>query len=374
MKMAQAHQVYALEPVLYMAFELGDKTWLLGFSNGHKERKKSVTALDTQAVLDEIQLAKKKSGLPEDCKVISCYEAGWEGFWLARWLASAGIINYVLDSAAIETNRRKKKVKTDKVDTSKLLNLLWRYCAGEKKAFQQVRVPSQQAEAERQLHRERKTLVENRGSHVVRINSLLRSQGIRWEKQGNFLDELEQMRLWTGEPLPEDLKQRLKREWARYEFVDRQIEELEKLQKQRIAEDESCKGIAQLMRLKSVGPQSAWILEKEIFGWRDIKNRRELGALVGLTPTPYCSGQSEHEQGISKAGNRRVRTLMIELAWGWIRYQPHSKLSMWYMERFASGSKRQRRVGIVALARKLIIQLWQYRTTGVLPAGAALKA
>lgn len=378
MKMTPTHQVYVSEPVLYMAFELSDKKWVLGFSNGSKTRQITVEALDRQAVLKEIASAKKKLGLPEDCRVISCYEAGWEGFWLARWLATEGIENYVLDSSAIETNRKSKSAKTDRIDAEKLLWLLLRFCGGEKKAISIVRVPSPFEEDERQLHRERDKLVKNRGSHATRINSLLRGQGLRWDKRKEFLSQLEEMRLWDGSALEEGLKSRLQREWSRNQLVDSQIKSLEKEQWDCIkasgdGEKESADGIRQLMTLKAVGPQTSWCLEKEFFSWRKFKNRREVGSLSGLTPMPYNSGESSREQGISKAGNKRVRAIMIELAWSWLRYQPQSQLSLWFEERFAKGGKRHRRVGIVALARKLLIQLWQYRETGVIPPGAELK-
>lgn len=363
------------EPVLYMVFELADKNWKLGFSDTRKDRIRTVTALDTDAVLVEISLAKKKFGLPSNCKTVSCYEAGWEGFWLARWLESEGISNYVIDSSAIEVNRRAKKAKTDKIDTRKLLNLLIRYCGGEEKAIRIVKVPDIEPEDDRQPHRERKELVKERGTHWVRIKSLLRAQGLRAGTKPGFLKKLEGFRLWNKEPIPEQLKERLKREWERHEAVDQQIKKIETEQKRLVEDGEKAvfKMVYQLMMLKGVGYQSAYILVMEFFGWRKFKNRKELASLAGLAPTPYDSGESNREQGISKAGNRRVRSLMIELAWLWVRYQPESQLTLWYNERFGRNGKRSKRVGIVALARKLLVGLWRYLETGAIPEGAIVK-
>ena len=374
MQATQGTYSNVIEPTLYMVFELGDKTWKLGFSDGGKERIKQVKALDTCKVLEEISLAKKKFGLEQDCKVISCYEAGWEGFWLARWLESVGITNHVIDSSAIEINRRAKRAKTDKIDTRKLLNLLVRYCAGETQAIRIVRVPDSEPEDDRQANRERKELVKDRGRHWVRIKSLLRAQGLRMETKTDFLKQLDELRLWNAEALPVQLKERLQREWERHEAVHRQIQHLEAQQKRLVEEagKETYRLVAQLMMLKSVGYQSAYTLVMEFFGWRQFRNRRELASLAGLTPMPYDSGESSREQGISKAGNRRIRTLMIELSWLWVRFQPHSALTLWFMKRFGHGSKRQRRIGIVALARKLLVGLWRYLETGAIPEGAIL--
>lgn len=361
--------------VLYMALELGDKKWKLGFSNGSKQRLKTVEALNTKQVLEEISKAKEKLGLAKDSPVISCYEAGWEGFWLARWLESEGIVNYVLDSSAIEVTRKAKQTKTDRVDVEKLLSLLMRYCNGEKKAIRIVRVPTPAEEDRRQLDRERDCLVKERGRHWVRIKSLLRSQGLRVEQARNFEDQLERMRCWNGDPVGAELKERLVRECQRHEQVDQQIRYLEKKQKDlvRALGNHAHKQIAQLMLLKSVGYQSSWRLVMEFFSWRKFKNRRELASLAGLTPTPSDSGESKREQGISKSGNRRVRTLLIELSWLWVRNQPNSALTIWFEKRFGKGGKRHRRVGIVAVARKLLIELWRYLETGVIPEGAILK-
>lgn len=368
-------QNYSTATVLYMAMELGDKSWKLLFSNGTKKRGKTVEALNQGQLLKEIGLSKERLKLPADCGVIACYEAGWEGFWLAHWLRSVGVTVYVVDSAAIEVNRRSRRAKTDRVDVEKLLQLLLRYVQGEKDALHVVNVPSIEDADARRLHRERKTLVAERGRHWVRIKSLLRAQGLRVTDKRDFPAQLDALRCWNGEPLPPDLQAELMREWVRYELVEGQVRELEAQQKVRVAEGGTVamQQIQGLMALKAVGWQSAWLLVHELFAWRRFRNRRELASLVGLTPTPYSSGDNEREQGISKAGNRRVRTAMIELAWLWLTHQPGSALSRWYRQRFGAGGKRQRRIGIVALARKLLIALWRYLEFGEIPVGAAFS-
>lgn len=373
MKAALQIRSYNGEPVVYMAMELADKRWKLQFSDGSRKRTKTVEALNRGEVLEALARAKEKFKLPADCRVVSCYEAGREGFWLARWLGAEGIENLVVDASAIEVNRKAKRAKTDRVDVDKLMRQLQRYVGGEAEALTVVRVPSDESEDWRHLHRERESLVRERGRHWVRIGSLLRTQGLRVESKARFIETVEGLRRWDGSAVPGELMAQVKREWTRHELVDGQIRELERLQKERVqqAAGEGALGlVSQLMRLKGVGWQSAWVLVMEFFAWRGFNNRRELAAVAGLTPTPYHSGDSEREQGISKAGNRRIRRLMVELAWLWLRYQPASALSRWYERRFGGGGKRLRRIGIVAMARKLLIALWRYLSHGELPEGA----
>jgi transposase len=239
-----------------------------------------------------------------------------------------------------------------------------------------VRVPTPAEEDQRRLHRERERLIKERGSHSARIQSLLVAHGIRLKLGTDFLVQLEGARDGLGSAPGADLKAELVREYARYRLVDEQIRGLEQEQKARAEAGlgEAMRQVNGLMRLKGVGWQSSWVLVMEFFAWRAFRNPRQVGACAGLTPTPYSSGDREREQGISKAGNRRVRTLMIELGWLWLRYQPGSALSQWFQRRFAGGGKRMRRIGIVALARKLLIALWRYVTDGVIPEGAVLKA
>lgn len=362
--------------VLYMALELSNKRWKLGFSNGERQRQVSIEAGDWGSLNDQITRAREKLGLPAACRVVSCYEAGRDGFWIHRALVDQGIENRVIDSASIEVNRRKRRAKSDRVDVKAMLRLLQRYWQGERGMLSVVRVPTLEAEDHRRLHRERERLLTERGAHSARIKSLLVAHGIRLPLNGDFLVQLDTARGGLGYALGADLKAELVREHERYRLVDEQIRGLEQEQKAR-AEAGVGKAMEQvngLMQLKGVGWQSSWLLVMEFFAWRAFQNQRQVGACAGLTPTPYSSGDSEREQGISKAGNRRVRTLMIELSWLWLRYQPGSALSRWFQCRFAGGGKRMRRIGIVALARKLLIALWRYVTDGVIPEGAVLKA
>lgn len=367
----------ALHRVLYMAMELSHKKWKLGFSNGEKNRVKTVDARDWKALLAEIELAKYKLGCAADCKVVSCYEAGRDGFWIHRALIAAGIENQVLDSASIEVSRRKKQVKTDRVDVIALLRLLMRYMNGEKAALPSIRIPTVAEEDDRRLNRERDRLLKERGSHSARIKSLLVTHGIVLERLSGVPRLLKTSRAAvTGYALPPELKSELSREYERYELVDGQIRQLERLQIERAESQDipAMHNIQHLRSLRGVGWQSSWILSMEFFNWRQFKNAKQVGACAGLTPTPYDSGDSTREQGISKAGNKRIRKLMVELSWLWLRYQPDSHLSQWFEKRFGSGGKRMRRIGIVALARKLLIALWRYLEQGVIPQGAVLKA
>jgi transposase len=296
--------------------------------------------------------------------------------WLHRYLLKEGIENLVVDSASIEVNRRAKRAKTDRIDVGKLLRMLIRYDIGEKKVWSVVRVPSVEAEDRRHLHRQLTTLKGDRTRHNNRIKGLLAGQGVRMPVQGDFLERLETVRLWDGSPLLFGLRSRLEREYACWQFVDQQIKELETERREmiRTAADPSVEQVRQLLLLRGLGENSAWLFVMEFFSWRDFRNRREVGSLAGLTSTPYQSGDEAREQGISKAGNCPVRAMAIEIAWSWLRNQPHSELSLWFQRRFAHGSKRVRKIGIVALARKLLIAFWRYLEAGEIPAGAQLKA
>lgn len=367
----------ATDLVLYMAMELSHKKWKLGFSNGEHIRVKTIAAGDWSALRAEVELTKTKLNCPGDARVVSCYEAGRDGFWIHRALIAEGIENHVLDSASIEVSRRKKQVKTDRVDVNALLRLLMRYVSGERAALHSICIPTVEAEDQRRLTRERERLLKERGAHSARIKSLLVAHGIRLAR----LSELPRLlptatAAVTGYALPADLKAELAREYERYVLVDRQVKVLEKLQHERAASGDSAAihMIQQLLSLRGVGWQSSWGLSTEFFSWRQFKNAKQVGACAGLTPTPFDSGDSTREQGISKAGNKRIRKLMVELAWLWLRYQPHSALSQWFEQRFGSGGKRMRRIGIVALARKLLVALWRYLEHGALPQGAVLKA
>lgn len=374
--MKTAHQD-TKSSVLFLALELSNKKWKLGFSNGVKNRIRSIDAGDWLSLQSELVKAKEKLNIQPTGSVTSCYEAGRDGFWIHRALVDEGINNYVIDSASIEVSRRKKQVKTDRVDVLALLGLLKRYAHGEANALNIIRIPTVDEEDQRRLSRERERMLKERGAHSARIKSLLIAHGIRLEKISHLPKILPKVKAAViGYELPADLKSELTREYERYELVNNQIKAQEHLQIKRAESQDvpAMRNIQHLRTLKGVGWQSSWILTMEFFNWREFENAKQVGACAGLTPTPYDSGDSVREQGISKAGNKRIRTLTVELAWLWLRYQPGSRLSQWFEERFGHGGKRMRRIGIVALARKLLIALWRYLSQGVLPEGAILKA
>ena len=364
-------------PALYLALELSNRSWKLAFSTGHgqKPRFRNVPARDLDALTREIVLARTRFGLSDSVPLISCFEAGRDGFWIHRFLESQpGRHNLVVDSASIEVNRRRRRIKTDRIDARKLLSMLIRYHNGEVRVWSVVHVPSPEAEDARHLHRELLTLTSDRTRITNRIKGLLAAQGLSVSSLGPGLpDRLDDLRLWDDAPLPPQLRQRLEREWLHRRDVSQRIRLIEKLQTQRLeasTHDPALELVRQFMTLKGIGLQSAWLFTFEFFAWRNFQNRREVGALAGFTPTPYQSGDDSFDQGISKAGSAITRAMAIQIAWGWLQFQPNSALTLWYHRRFASGGPRMRKIGIVALARRLLIELWRFSETGVLPDGA----
>jgi transposase len=370
----ELNSITVTTPVLYVSLELGWKTWKLAFTIGlgQKPRLRTIAARDVGALLAEIKTAKKRFGLPDGAVVACCYEAGRDGFWLHRFLQAQRVENIVVDSSSIEVNRRKRRAKSDRLDAVKLVEMLVRWCNGERKVWSVVRVPSPADEDRRHLHRELIELKAERTAHVNAIKGLLAGIGLAATVDSHFPERLVELRLWDGSAVPQAVKERLLREFQRWEFVERQIQELEQQRKQAIRQGKSVEmdQVRWLLNLKGIGSNGAWLLVHELFSWRRFENRRQLASLAGLSPTPYDSGGSRREQGISKAGNRRVRWMMVQLAWGWLQYQPESELSKWYERRFGGGNSRVRKIGIVALARKLLIALWKYLETGEPPAQA----
>lgn len=358
---------------LYIGIELSNSKWKLMFGNRIKKRLKVIRARDLKEFEVEIAKAIKRFNMEGEVKIFSCYEAGRDGFWFHRHLTKTGIENHVVDSSSIEVNRRRRRAKTDRVDANKLVDMLISYVKGEEKRWSVVRVPSEEAEDVRRLNREIDRLKKERSAHTNRIGSLLILHGIEGGISRNFPGYLETLTSCDGKKVPKKIKAEILREYERYKLIQEQLKELEK-EKEKMLEEGGMQAtqVKALQILKGIGPISAWNLVFEFFGWRRFNNGKQVGAAAGLVPTPYNSGDKEIEQGISKSGNRRIRSMMIELGWFWLRYQPESKLSKWFHKRFGSG-KRIRRIGIVALARKLLIDLWRYLETGVLPEGAILK-
>lgn len=373
---AVQRQAYEAGTVLYMAMELSNSKWKLGFSNGQRMRRKSIDARDRQRLVEEVDLAKHKLGLEPEARVMVCFEAGRDGHWIYRWLSAEGFEVLEIDSSSIEAPRGRKHVKTDRVDVEKLLDLLLRYCLGFRQAFRVVRVPPEEAEAAQRLHREDEYLLRQRMRVSNRIKGLLVTQGlVDVPLKRGFVAWLEEVQLWDGRSLSSELKVELRRLHAQYELMDGQMAEVAQAYQQELLSDTAVGDKRRKLELvKSIGPKTSRVLSAEVFSWRVFRNGKQVGGMSGLTPTPSQSGDVNREQGISKAGNRRVRRVMIELAWLWLQWQPDSALSQWFNRRFAHGGKRMRRIGIVALARKLLIALWRYVEWGVIPEGAVLKA
>jgi transposase len=374
----ETEHIVKVDGYLYMAIELSRKKWKLGFSDGKSGQPRVVTieARDVQRMKEEIEKAQKRFGLDGPVQVRSCYEAGREGFWVHRALRAKRIENVVVDASSIEVNRRSKHAKTDRMDVEKLVRQLIRYWQGEHTVWSVVRVPSREAEDARQLHRDMEILKKERRSHRARIQSILFTQGIDTAVGSKFLKELDQLRCWNGEPISEEMKARLVREYRRLQVADADLGILKKQQQEQLRESKTpaIEKVRLLQKLCSIGMTSSWTFVMECFGWRKFENRRQVAGALGITPMPYQSGDSRREQGISRSGNRRMRAMAVEIAWLWLRLQPDSKLSRWYQTRFGGGGARMRRIGIVAMTRRLMIDLWRYLEKGVVPEGARLKA
>lgn len=363
---------------LYVAFELGNTEWKLAMTTALEQPARLCTmpARDRKAFARELTRAKQHFGLPAIAAVQSCYEAGRDGFWLHRYLESVGVQNRIVDSASIEVNRRRRRTKTDRLDARKLVTMLLRADAGEPHVWSVVNVPTLIDEDRRQMHRELLFARRDRGRHTNRIKGLFAAQGVPLVRLLDFPTHLSKARLWNGEPLPPLVRARLQREW---DTVGQYTLRIRALKKERRAllkatDDPAIAQVQQLHQLLGIGIDSAWLYVMEFFAWRQFRNRRQVGALAGLTATHYQSGDMQHEQGISKAGNRWVRALMINTAWAWLRFQPDSALAQWYQTRFGTGSGRVRKIGIAALARKLLIALWRYLENNTIPEGAVLRA
>jgi transposase len=368
----------AAAETLFMSFELGSTTWKLAFATtrGMRPRLRTIASRDLGRLRAEIAQAKKRMGLTADARVRSCYEAGRDGFWLHRALCADGIDNVVVDPASITVDRRARRAKTDRIDAMALVIQLMNADAGDRRGWRELHVPSVQAEADRQLQREWEVVRDDRTRLRNRIQGLLATQGVSLELTAGFADHLTAVRLWDSTPLPPELVRRLTRDWTQLQQVEERLTTLKRLRRERVRKDRTDVVATQtrkLAQLRGIGLNGARTVTTELFAWRDFTNARQVGAMIGLTPTPYRSDQRVVEQGIGQSGNRRVRALSIELAWSWLRWQPHSELSRWFDARFAQHA-RARRIGIVAVARKLMIALWRYVETDTVPKDAVLKA
>jgi transposase len=373
----RAMQCTAADATVYLAFELGSTKWVLAFTTAmaQRPRLRQIAAGDLEALSREVTAAKERFGVPT-AAVRSCYEAGRDGFWLHRWLMAHGIDTVVVDSASIEVNRRARRAKTDRLDAGKLLQQLLRWAAGESRAWRVVHVPTPEAEAARQLTREIATVRADRIRSRNRLQGLLASQGIRVPLTRRFGERIATLTRGDGPPLAEAWRARLQREWASVQQIEERLTLLHAARRTQTQAPTTRVAVVaqQLTRLKGIAEASAAVYSAELFGTRTFQNGRQVGALTGLVPVPYRSDQRVQDQGISKAGRAELRRVSIQVAWCWLRWQPHSDLAQWFARRFAAAGARSRRIGIVAVARKLVIALWRFVAHGVMPAGAQLKA
>jgi transposase len=367
---------------VFVAMELSKSAWLLaaqgspsGKASSHRLEGGDIAGL--LVLLRRLQ-AREQQACGRPVQIILGYEAGYDGFWLQRRLAAEGITCWVMDPGSLQVDRRARRAKTDRLDAAMLLRALMAWWRGDRAACHMVQVPSVEREDARRTHRERQRLITERVQHVNRIKGLLATQGIydyrplrrdRWER-------LEDLRTGDGRELPPRLRREIEREFRRLELVLEQIAATEAERDATVAapaaEDADAAMVAQLARLGGIGPELATVLVREAL-YRPFANRKEVAAYAGLTPSPYASGDRHRDQGISKAGNPLLRKAMVELAWLWLRYQPDSALARWFTERVGSVRGRIRKIMAVALARKLLVALWRYLTTGLLPEGARLK-
>ena len=364
-----------------LAIELSTKSWIVAANTPLSEKisRYKLKGCDWKGLLELIEKIRARVAreLNRPVEIISCYEAGYDGFWLHRLLEAHGIRNYVIDPASIQVDRRARRAKTDNIDVAQLLRSLMAYLRGDPKVWSVVRVPSVAEEDARRLHRERDRLITERVQHVNRVKGLCAVHGIYdYEPlRSNRMLRLEQSRTGDGRKLPPYLKAEIVGELQRLELVLTMIKTIEAERKAIISAKSphlNVKKIQDLIKIKSIGPGISTVLVGEVF-YRKFNNRQQLGSYVGLTPSPFQSGPMSRDQGISKAGNPKARTVMIELAWIWLRYQPNSPLSVWFRQRVGTAKGRIRRIAIVAVARKLLIALWRYLETGLVPTSAVVR-
>ncbi len=361
---------------IFIAVELSQKTWVLTI---HSPDRDGVSQPKLKGG-DHTGLLRLISDLRERVRgklgtmpaVVTCYEAGYDGFWLHRLLTAAGITNYVFDPASIAVEQRGRRAKTDRIDGKLLLRTLMAHVRGEPRVVRIVRVPTQEQEDSRRVNRERDRLITEQTAHTNRIKALLRQRGmaVGHPRRRDWLAWLGEQRDWEGLAVPPAMLAELTREHARLMLVCEQLEAVTRELSATMAATAHERDL--LGRLKSLGLVMSAGLANEVF-YKDFRNRRQVAAYIGLATSPWQSGGTDREQGISKAGNPRARKMAIELAWLWVLHQPDSALARWFKARTLRASKRIRRIAIVALARKLMVALWRYLTTGLVPQGAALK-
>jgi len=366
---------------LAVALELSSGSWKIGLHDGRREKpaihavSANSAACRLEQAVQQIEKIKSRWGLGPNVRTVVLYEAGQDGFWIARALSKLGYEPLICDPASIPVERHARRAKTDRLDVIRLLMCLLAWLRGEYDRMHVIRLPSIEAEAQRHLVRDRGELQKEVMQHRDRIRKLLRTVGCWQDVNGDVATRLAmgEFRCHDGAPLPPELHARLPRECRRLVLAEQQFAKLDKQLIDQLPEPVQ-KRIADLERLKAIGPVGATRLVLELF-WRHFDNRRQVGSCVGLVPQPYDSGDSRVDQRISKQGNRRVRSLLIEMAWFWLRYQPDSTIARWFTQRTLGNAqnKRAKRIAIVAVARRLVIALWRYLEHGVIPEGALLK-
>jgi transposase len=366
---------------IFIAIELSQKNWLVTMHSPDRDRisRHKLAGGDHCGLLTLLEKTRQRAAhkLGARPAVKSCYEAGYDGFWLHRLLTDAGITSHVFDPASIAVEQRGRRAKTDRIDGELLLRTLMAYCRGEPRVVRIVQVPSPDQEDARRATRERDRLIKEQTAHINRIKSLLRLLGmaVGHPHRRDWLSWLAAQRDWQDQAVPAQTMAELEREHARLMLIVEQLAALE----QPSAQAEPTPAAAEmgrrrnmLFKLKALGPVLSGTLTNEVF-YKDFRNHRQVGAYFGLAPSPWQSGGTNRDQGISKAGNPRARRAAVEFAWLWLRHQPNSALARWFEQRTVNATKRVRRIAIVALARKLMVALWRYLTTGLIPEGAVLK-
>lgn len=369
---------------VYVSVELSKRSWLIASLSPGAARPalKTISAGATATLLSHLQHLERRASeqLGEPVDIRLCFEIGYDGFWLARLLLANGITTYVLDPASFLVSRRGKRVKTDRIDAEAMIGILKAYLGGDRSVCRVVDVPAPEEEDARRIMRERSDLVHERTRIVSRIRGLLALHGIQSVRAitgGDWAKQLDEMRTGDGRLLPPNLRRQVERCFSRLQLLNEQIKDIERDRAKVVLDEAStfpCREKAmRLEQLKGIGANSAAMLVAEVF-CRKFSSRRHVAAFLGLAPAPYSSGDVSRDQGISKAGNHAARVQMVELAWCWLRYQPGSELACWYRDRFKGHGGRAAKVGIVALARKLLIALWRFVETGLVPQGAELRA
>jgi transposase len=362
--------------MLYVALELSTKEWVLTMSTapGAKRQRARIRPGDQETLARVLAEAKSRSGVAPDAPVRSCYEAGRDGFWPHRLLVMLGVRNLVVDSSSIEVSRRARQAKTDRLDGEKLLRMLLRYWGGERDLWHVVHVPTREVEDARHASRALTTLQGERTRYRNRIHSLLALHGVRRLRlDAQFSERLVKATDWAGEPLPPGVQARALETWRLLQAVEAERQRARRAERHQVRASATPSVARQLAQLRAIAARSATILADELFS-RKLRNRRQVGALTGLVSAPYDSGTTRIDQGLARSGLPAVRRVAVEIAWAWLRYQPGSALTHWYHQRFGTGGAVTRRIGIVALARRVIIALWRYVEYGIVPEGALLKA